>query len=93
MKKYELSEEEEEILQAFNENRISRLKPEKLEFEKKVAREAAKNFRKKSERINIRLTTFDLQHLKDMAAKEGMPYQTLISSVLHKYAAGHLKAL
>ena len=40
--------------------------------------------------INIRLSSADLNRLKQKAAYEGLPYQTLIASVLHKYAAGHL---
>ena len=44
----------------------------------------------KDVRINIRLTSSDLSAIKQRAAYEGLPYQTLIS-VLHKYAAGHLK--
>ena len=49
------------------------------------------SFTKKSERINIRLTPYDLDHIKRIATKEGLPYQTLISSILHKYAAGYLR--
>ncbi len=45
---------------------------------------------KKNKRINIRLTDSDLQALKELAHKKGMPYQTLISSVLHRYSIGSL---
>jgi predicted DNA binding CopG/RHH family protein len=40
--------------------------------------------------VNIRLTSCDLLNIRQIAAYEGLPYQTLIASVLHKYAAGHL---
>lgn len=43
---------------------------------------------KKDRRINIRISTRDLEALQKRAFIEGVPYQTLISSVLHKYAAG-----
>lgn len=54
------------------------------------AKEASQNFLKKDARINIRISSFDLQHLKRIAAKEGLPYQTLIAMVLHKYADHHI---
>ncbi|MCX6958277.1 MAG: hypothetical protein NT164_07060 [Verrucomicrobiae bacterium] len=41
-------------------------------------------------RINIRLPKHDLTKIKQRAAHEGLPYQTLIASLLHKYAKGHL---
>jgi predicted DNA binding CopG/RHH family protein len=40
---------------------------------------------KKDKCINIRLTTTDLQNIKARALEEGLPYQTLISSIIHKY--------
>ena len=54
---------------------------------KHTAREAAKRYMRKDARINIRLSVADLEMLKRRAVEEGLPYQTLISSVLHKYAA------
>ncbi|MCE3232519.1 MAG: hypothetical protein K0R98_776 [Rickettsiaceae bacterium] len=50
-----------------------------------IALEAAENYLKKSERINIRLSPHDLHYIKAIASEEGIPYQTLVSSVLHKY--------
>jgi predicted DNA binding CopG/RHH family protein len=44
----------------------------------------------KDQRINIRLSSPVLAALRARAAEEGMPYQTLIASVLHKYATGRL---
>ena len=44
----------------------------------------------KDQRINIRLTSEDLGALRARALQEGIPYQTLISSVLHKYVCGRL---
>jgi predicted DNA binding CopG/RHH family protein len=46
---------------------------------------------KKDQRINIRLASKDLIGLQKKAIQEGLPYQTLISSVLHKYVSGQLK--
>ena len=46
---------------------------------------------RKDRRLNIRLSTRDLEAIEKRALAEGLPYQTLISSLLHKYAAGRLK--
>ncbi len=51
---------------------------------------AAKETMKKNKNINIRISENDLQAIRLLAAKEGMPYQTLIGSLIHKYAAGYL---
>ena len=61
-----------------------------LEEEVAIARRAAANYLRKGARINIRLSDSDLKRIKQIAAFEGLPYQTLIASVLHKYSAGHL---
>ena len=45
---------------------------------------------RKEKRINVRLTEETLASLKDQAQEEGMPYQTLVTSVLHKYLTGKL---
>jgi len=52
----------------------------------------AKNTLKKDKRINIRLSSHDLEALKTNAVELGMPYQTLVSSILHQYATGRLVA-
>jgi len=49
--------------------------------------------RLKNKRINIRITEKDLLELKQKSLKEGMPYQTFISSMIHKMATGQLKAV
>jgi predicted DNA binding CopG/RHH family protein len=46
---------------------------------------------RKDQRINIRISERDLLDLQKRALREGIPYQTLISSVLHKYVSGVLK--
>lgn len=82
-KYYELDPEEEEILKAFEEGKLVRVK--NFEQAKKDAIEAAKNTINKNRNINLRLTERDLSKLKAKAAEEGMPYQTLAASILHKY--------
>ena len=51
---------------------------------------AAENTFRKDVRINIRLSSFDLRAIQVRALQEGLPYQTLVSSILHKYAHGQL---
>jgi predicted DNA binding CopG/RHH family protein len=56
----------------------------------RYSRYAKATFRK-DRRLNIRLSGKDLEAIQKRALAEGLPYQTLISSLLHKYAAGRLK--
>jgi len=46
---------------------------------------------KKDQRMRIRISGTDLDRLKAKALEEGMPYQTLVTSILHKYVQGKLK--
>lgn len=59
--------------------------------EKKALVEAARNTLQKDRRINIRISKRDLVSLKRKANRFGMPYQTLISSVLHRYVSGDIQ--
>ena len=54
-----------------------------------IGKSAAQTF-KKDKRINIRLSSRDLSAIQRRALAEGMPYQTLVSSILHKYISGSL---
>jgi predicted DNA binding CopG/RHH family protein len=45
---------------------------------------------KKTKNINIRISSYDLEKLREKSAYEGLPYQTLISSILHKYVNNQL---
>lgn len=54
-------------------------------------REYAQATFKKDRRVNIRISSKDLDALQKRALTEGIPYQTLISSILHKYVCGRLK--
>jgi predicted DNA binding CopG/RHH family protein len=62
--------------------------PSKSEL--KTLREAARATAMKDRRVNIRLSSPDLRDLRARALEEGLPYQTLIASVLHKFVAGRL---
>jgi predicted DNA binding CopG/RHH family protein len=52
--------------------------------------QAARSTMAKTKRVNIRLSTSDLVDIQNRALREGLPYQTLMSSILHKYASGQL---
>jgi predicted DNA binding CopG/RHH family protein len=52
----------------------------------------ARNALRKDSRINIRISQMDLEGIRAKALQEGIPYQTLISSILHKYVSGQMKA-
>jgi predicted DNA binding CopG/RHH family protein len=58
--------------------------------QKKTAVEAARNTLRKDKRINLRLSQKDYHQIQIKAIEEGIPYQTLISSIIHKYLNGSL---
>lgn len=62
-----------------------------FENEAKRYQEYAKATFRKDKRINIRISEKDLTNLQKKALQEGLPYQTLISSILHKYVTGQFK--
>lgn len=81
-----LDAEEREILRSID---AGEWKPVKnLAAEKKRIQAIAKATLEKTRNINIRLSERDLLQLKAKAIEEGMPYQTLVASVLHKYTMG-----
>ncbi len=83
-----LSSEEREILEAFDKGKLKRSK--KAANTQKRHQEYAEAMFKKDARINIRLSSKDLRGLQKRALAEGIPYQTLIASILHKYVEGRL---
>ena len=62
-----------------------------LDSLKKQLKETAKNTMLKDQRMNIRIGRRDLEGLKVTAMEEGIPYQTLVTSIIHKYISGKLK--
>ena len=83
-----LDSEEKEILEAFESGKLIKSKNTKKQIQQHKA--IAEATFKKDARINIRLSSRDLRSLQAKALMEGMPYQTLVSSVLHKYIDGQL---
>ncbi len=78
---------EREILEAFEEGKLKSVAT-KSELAKLKA--AARATAIRDRRVNIRLSSIDLSDIQVKALEEGIPYQTLIASVLHKYVTGVL---
>ena len=86
-KKY-IDKEEQELMESLERDGW---KPAKnLEDWKIVLSKTASNTLTKDQRMNIRITKNDLDGIKLKAAEEGMPYQTLVASIIHKYVTGRL---
>ena len=83
-----LDAEERALLEAFETGALKSVSHVKAEL-KKHKEYAVATFQKDS-RINIRMSSKDLRALQKRALVEGLPYQTLISSLLHKYVEGRL---
>ncbi len=90
MKKSKLEKEEQEILDAVETGEWAMVKPKSAELH--YYSEIARNTFRKDQRMNIRISKADLDRIKARAAEEGIPYQTLVASIIHKYAAGVLRA-
>jgi len=85
MKYYELDDEEKQLLEEIERGEWVPVKD--FDKRKKELMQIAQNTLNKTRNINIRLSERDLAKLKRKAAEEGIPYQTLASSILHKATA------
>lgn len=81
--------EEKYILDALEDDRINLSSPTKSEVDSIKA--AAKNALKKNRRITIRLYDHDFIGIQKKAMEMGIPYQTLISGIIHRYIEGDIK--
>ena len=86
MKKIKLDKKEDEILQDFEKGKYKSVLKEKIP----VVRDAAKASLNKNRNINLRVAEKDLLKIKQKSLKAGIPYQTIISSLMHKYAEGEI---
>jgi predicted DNA binding CopG/RHH family protein len=84
-----LNEEEREILQAFESGSLRRTKGAAALMKRHKA--YAESTLRKDARINIRLSSRDLRGLQKRAIAEGIPYQTLAASIIHKYVERRLR--
>ncbi len=86
MRKTKLDKEEQDILDSFERGEWKPV----ANREREVARHVsyAKNTVAKDRRVNIRISSKDLEELQAIAVEDGLPYQTLIASVLRRYVSG-----
>lgn len=82
-KKWKLDDYELEIEKAFEKGNV-KTSPNQAKL-KREAEAAARNYFRKNARLNLRLNDHDLLLLKQRAAVEGLPYQTLAASIIHKF--------
>jgi predicted DNA binding CopG/RHH family protein len=88
MKDFNLESEEMELLESLESGEWNSVS--NLEDEIQTHQNIAKNTLKKDKRVNLRMSSKDLEAIKTYAVEEGLPYQTLMSSVLHKFVTGRL---
>lgn len=88
-KNIKLDKYEQEIEDNFEKSKS--LPPEEKARTIGMLQKAAKNYLTKDKRITVRVYSSDLDRIKMLAAEEGLPYQTYITSVLHKLSTGRLK--
>ncbi|MDT3739822.1 MAG: hypothetical protein RO257_10025 [Candidatus Kapabacteria bacterium] len=86
--KYELDSEEKDIMDSINNGNWQKSSDENDDISKHIV--YAKNYLKKDKRINILLSSKDLELIQRRAVAEGLSYQTLVSSILHKYINGYI---
>lgn len=87
-KHFDIEQHEKEVLEDFEKEVL--VSVDNLDEEMQLARQAASNFMKRDSRINIRVSGADLNMIRKIAIQEGLPYQTLLASIIHKFAAGRL---
>lgn len=85
------NKEEKNIIDAFDSGKMRLSKPTKMEIASIKA--AADNTFKKDKRITIRLYEHDFTGIQKKAMEMGIPYQTLISGVIHRYVEGDMKIM
>ncbi len=83
-----MSGEERNILERFERGELRPAPDSGREIE--MAHQAARHTFNKTKRVNLRVTERDFNLAHSRAREEGMPYQTLLSSVIHKYLSGRL---
>ena len=88
MKRINLDKDEKNILESFERGEWKTVPNLKEEIKKHQA--YAQNTLKKDKRVNIRMSSKDLEEIQTIAVEDGIPYQTLMSSILHRYVAGRL---
>ena len=86
MQKIKLDKEEQDILDSYERGEWKPVANRSQEIARHVT--YAKNTLAKDKRVNIRISSKDLEELQVIAVEDGLPYQTLMASILHRFASG-----
>ncbi len=92
MRKYDpkyIDSEEEDILKSIESIDLKSISKPAAQEQTDI-KTAAKEYLKKETKMNIRIDQYELNRIKEEAAREGLKYQTFIKSILHKYLSGQL---
>ncbi|MCX7121385.1 MAG: hypothetical protein NTZ67_06385 [Gammaproteobacteria bacterium] len=87
-KNINLDAHEKEIVEEFEKGNFFSVSD--VDEQMQLAKQAAKNYVKRDSRVNVRISTADLNKVRKIADEEGLPYQTLLSSIIHKFISGRL---
>lgn len=86
----DIEQYEKDILQDFEEGNF--ISASNAAEKMMLAKQAADNYAKRNNRVNVRISGSDLNMIKKTAIREGIPYQTLLASIIHRFVTGNLKS-
>jgi predicted DNA binding CopG/RHH family protein len=84
-----IDEEEKDLIRSMEDDEWA--EDEDTDWQKRKAQEYAEATIRKDKRMNIRISERDLRNLKKRALEEGIPYQTMVSMILHEYLTGRYR--
>jgi predicted DNA binding CopG/RHH family protein len=84
-----MNREEKDLLRNYEKGEWKSVKDAHTSFKKYIT--YARATLKKDKRINIRVSAHDLEGIQKKAVEQGLPYQTFIASIIHKFVAGRLR--
>jgi len=87
-KNIDIESYEQEILKDFESGEFVSVKNSEQVMQ--LAQQAARNYIVRDNRVNVRISGADLNMIKKTAVEEGLPYQTLLASIIHKFVSGRL---
>ena len=85
-----IDDDERELIESIEATPVEQLKPASPEHTDEIIRAAREHVRSDQTKMNVRISRSDLERIKERAAQEGLKYQSLVKSVLHKYVTGQL---
>ena len=85
-----LDDEEKDLIESIESVPVDQLKPASPSHAGEMVKAARTHVREEQTKMNLRISRSDLERIKKQAEKEGLKYQSLVKSVLHKYVTGQL---